>query len=75
MARFLAYINEFPWTWNSAMLEEFFSDVPDLAPQAVNDRRLSGRVTATLFPVSGPSTDGSISMISRWWCTVRSGRD
>ncbi len=34
--RFLAYSNEFPWTWTAAMVEEFFSDL-----RAISRRRQS----------------------------------
>ena len=29
--RFLAYTNEFPWTWTPAMVEEFFSDLRSIS--------------------------------------------
>jgi site-specific recombinase XerD len=29
--RFLAYTNEFPWTWTAAMVEEFFSDLRSIS--------------------------------------------
>lgn len=31
VGRFLAYTNEFPWTWTPAMVEEFFSDLRSIS--------------------------------------------
>ena len=31
MERFLAYTNEFPWTWTPAIVEEFFSDLRSIS--------------------------------------------
>jgi integrase/recombinase XerD len=53
--RFLAYTNEFPWTWTPAMAEEFFSDLRSVkGPQAVDDPWLSERVAAVCFYVGKP---------------------
>jgi integrase/recombinase XerD len=58
--RFVAYTNEFPWTWTPAMVEEFFGDL-----RSVHDRKQSTvrgyQMALRLFSVptsANPTTAG-----------------
>jgi integrase/recombinase XerD len=48
--RFLAYTNEFPWTWTPAMVEEFFSDLRSISRRKQSTIRGYQNAAAVLLP-------------------------